>query len=327
MFHFGEILVFVSFTFTSNMKLFTAILILAFIFSYIPTFSQAKILTLPFAESHFIQIGNESLHYQSWQHQGELKGRIALIHGFCGSTFCWRNNISALTAIGFEVIAIDVPPFGFSQKKRNANFSSSKNAERCWKLIEKLNPNDTIKWHLMGHSMGGEIIGIMANMQPEKVKGLIFVDGLVGNISNTSRFQRLVYGNFISKGIANFVGKVYFFKYKRIEKLLISAYAQEPDKEAITGYLNALKPKNTAAGILQMAASKDTFQVNLNVIPSNSIVIWGKEDKWIPLEKVEKSIEKLPFHPQLFVIEGAGHCPMETHSEDVNAILQTFLEK
>lgn len=307
------------------MKKLLLYLLMPVFFINLTAFSQTA--SLPFPESHFIQVENESLHYQSWQPQGELKGKIALIHGFCGSTFCWRNNISALTAIGFEVIAIDIPPFGFSQKKRTANFSSSKNAERCWKLIEKLSPNDTIKWHLMGHSMGGEIIGIMANMQPNKVKGLIFVDGLVGNISKTSRFQRLVYGNFISKGIANFVGKVYFFKYKRIKKLLISAYAQEPDKEAITGYLTALKPKNTAAGVLQMAASKDTFHVNLNVIPSNSIVIWGKQDKWIPLAKVEKRIEKLPFHPQLFVIEGAGHCPMETHGNEVNTILQRFLEK
>lgn len=289
--------------------------------------SQAQTLSLPFPESHFIQVGNESLHYQSWHPKGEIKGKIALIHGFCGSTFCWRNNISALTSIGFEVIAIDVPPFGFSQKKRTANFSSSKNADRCWKLIERLNTKDTLKWHLMGHSMGAEIIGIMANMQPNKVKGLIFVDGLIGTIPKTSGFKRFLVGNFISKGIANFVGKVYFFKYKRIQKLLVSAYAQEPDKEAITGYLTALKPRNTAAGIMQMAASKDTFHVNLNVIPSNSIVIWGKQDKWIPLAKVEKSIEKLPFQPQLFVIEGAGHCPMETHSNEVNAILQRFLEK
>ncbi len=58
----------------------------------------------------------------------------------------------------------------------------------------------------------------------------------------------------------------------------------------------------------------------LKNIKSRTIIIWGKEDKIIPIEfayKFKKYIE----HSELYIIEGAGHIPHFEKPEDFSSIL------
>ncbi len=67
-------------------------LILAF-----PGTLQAQTEEKPYVNSHFIRVDTILLHYRDWN--GNLahpKGKVLLIHGFIGSTYCWRMNVEAL---------------------------------------------------------------------------------------------------------------------------------------------------------------------------------------------------------------------------------------
>lgn len=279
---------------------------------------------LPYPESHFFRSGADSLHYRHWQPQGEHRGRIALVHGFCGATISWRNNVQALRELGFEVVAVDLPPFGFSSKQKKSNYSTSAHTLRLWQLLDSLAPQQT--WTLMGHSLGGSVIGVMAAHRPAQVDKLIFVDGLAGVESAPNGFQRFVAGNGLTKSLAEWAGKHYYFKHKRIEKLLLGAYGQKPDSEAVTAHLLNLNHKGTAAGIFQMSASKPVLTPDFSRITAQKYVIWGEDDNWIPLTSAQKSLLRLKWDIPIQVIKGAAHCPMETHSGQVNDYLTKILK-
>jgi pimeloyl-ACP methyl ester carboxylesterase len=54
--------------------------------------------------------------------------------------------------------------------------------------------------------------------------------------------------------------------------------------------------------------------------------IWGSEDAWVPVSEAE-SIQSLIPAFEYRVIEGASHCPMETHPSEFNRILANILNE
>lgn len=70
----------------------------------------------PFPDSSFLEVEGSRLHYLSWEPApgSETRGRILLVHGFAASVYCWRFLGPALAELGYEVLAVDYPPFGWS---------------------------------------------------------------------------------------------------------------------------------------------------------------------------------------------------------------------
>jgi pimeloyl-ACP methyl ester carboxylesterase len=51
------------------------------------------------------------------QEKGRAAGvPVVLVHGTAAWSELWRGTIDALAAAGFHVIALDMPPFGFSDR-------------------------------------------------------------------------------------------------------------------------------------------------------------------------------------------------------------------
>ncbi|MBX7240461.1 MAG: alpha/beta hydrolase [Bacteroidia bacterium] len=280
--------------------------------------------TLPFPESRFINAENIRTHCRVWLAQGEEKGNILFIHGFSGSTFSWRKNATALAEEGYNVIALDLPPFGFSEKPSKHNYSVSANAVLIWKVLEILFP-DKKEWIFAGHSMGANTAFAANALHPERVKALICIDGGGIMTRNPKWFSRVLLKNPITFYTAELAGRLYFFKYKKIEKLLLSAYGQPPDKDAVEGYLRGLNQKGTAGRIMYASASREIFVPTDKDLPSKLLFIWGEKDQWIPVKSGYALHERYP-QSELLIIKDAGHCPMETHPNEVNDKIREFLK-
>ncbi len=277
---------------------------------------------LPFSNSHVMKINNELIHYRTYMPTGDsLKGNILLIHGFCGSTFSWRKNADTLAANGYNVVAVDLPGFGYSDRTPGLNHSASFNAQLLWQLLDNI---DKGKWILAGHSMGAGTALAMTSLHPEKTVKLILVDGAYSN----NRGSAGIIGHLLTSGPvkrwAEVLGHRYFFNTTKINQLLTSAYSTEPDKEAVNGYLAPLLLKNTAGGILDLATSKEISSVNLDSLKMPVLSVWGKDDKWVPYTKSQKYLEPITTL-QTVMLDSAGHCPMETQSTAFNTSLLTFL--
>jgi pimeloyl-ACP methyl ester carboxylesterase len=275
----------------------------------------------PFPESQFTEIYGTRLHYRVWNPTSHSPhcGKILLIHGFAGSTFSYRKLISPLQGMGYQIVALDLPAFGYSD--RNINASTLPDAILALILLRKIDAlnHDYSPWVLTGHSMGASVVAEIASAYPKICTKLILIDGVpalrpgnagTGGLLTSALFRRW----------AAILGKYFFITPGRIQKLLSSAYGSDAETEAVQGYLKPLQLPETAEAILKkfryggIMPPQDLPQ-NLEIK-----VIWGEKDTWIPLLVGENFLTKYP-QAQLTLIPGAGHIPMETHP---NLCLKVF---
>jgi len=277
---------------------------------------------LPFNESKFKQIEGIQLHYREWIPNDSIKGTVVLIHGFSGSTFSWRKNVDSLIHNNYKVVAIDLPAFGYSDKSIRLKKISEPISSIVWKLLDSINVSNV---NLVGHSMGGSLIKEMAEIQPQKTKSLFFVDAAFGEMKTGALINFIGRRN-LTKRYAEIALKKKFLNYEQFNELLTSAYNQPADSASVIGYMKPFEIKNSAAAILTVMTLK-TKKLNkhsISTIPA--MMVWGKEDSWIPLSIGEKYAKENP-KTTLHTIEKAGHCPMETHPATFNKLLIDFLEK
>jgi pimeloyl-ACP methyl ester carboxylesterase len=172
--------------------------------------------------------------------------------------------------------------------------------------------------------MGGSVIGQYASKFSEQIQSLIFIDGLPFSQTH-SIFQSLALYPPLLKW-ADVILEHKFLNIKSFQELLSSAYSKDADIESATGYMKPFEVNNSGSAIFRMAAHSGYSNTNDSVINSiPKLIIWGKNDQWIPITNASTYLKKP--HTQSFIIEDAGHCPMETHPQKVNKAITDFISK
>jgi pimeloyl-ACP methyl ester carboxylesterase len=284
----------------------------------------------PYENSHFAVIDSARIHYRSWNTDDKhAKGKVVLIHGFCGSTFCWRYNYEALVAAHYMVIAIDLPGFGYSCRDASMNQSQSNRGRLIWKLLEQIDAGDTAKWNIVGHSMGGGTAEAVALMEPKRTKSLTIVDGMIfiTNSNVNLGIVGLVNHPVYKKMLISYTEKKYL-SFNKFRRELKGTYGFLPDTVTTNGYWIPLQIDGTAETVVNLLANSKEIQdldaKGLSEMPV--LVIWGRKDKTIRLKNGKKLKRAVP-SIDLQIINGARHMPMETHPEEFNAMLVGFLDK
>lgn len=277
----------------------------------------------PFDNSRFTKTGGIQIHYRYWQTQAENKRYVLLIHGFAGSTFSWRKTADSLHKCGFDVVAVDIPPYGYSDKNPVINQSATFRAALLREFLSSAFPGQ--KWTVAGHSMGGGIAQAFALASPEMVSGVVFVAGTLFYKTDTATYaERSLFSAAPVQKLLASIGEQYMITPKLIRRFLTSAYGSPADEEAATGYYNALSLEGTARAILNAGSSKEVIVLKATDLSVPAFAIWGGNDSFVPLASMQKVIDTIP-EIRLNVIDGAGHCPMETHHEEFMKTLLEFL--
>lgn len=274
---------------------------------------------LPFENSHLIYLGEDKIkiHYVQFMPKSSPKGQVFLVHGFAGSVYSWLKVGKQLADSGYVVVAADVPGFGYSDKRRSILSTDANRSRWFWELLDSVAPST--KWTLVGHSMGAGIVGRMAADHPERVHRLCWVDGYYSNDfgRKTNPVMKAVFSSTFFLQVADIAWRPFMRNKKTFRKLLTSAYSSEPSPEDVNGYLNPFLLKNSAACILKMSTLKQEPFKELPFSPTFGIyAIWGSQDKWVPLKRAAGKVTELTRRP-ITIVDGAGHCPMETHPEVV----------
>ncbi len=282
----------------------------------------------PYANSHSIGIDGLRIHYQhELPPPHARKGRVLLLHGFACSTYSWRKTLPALLAAGYEVLAVDMPPFGYSSRPRVYNLSFSAQADLMWRLLDSLSRGSNEAWHLVGHSMGAATAGAMAAVRPERTRSVVYVDGIVfesgkGALHHLRWLMRPKPLAWVVGGIGQWI----IISRKRVKHVLSRAYGYPAGKADVAAFLQPLRRPGTARGVIDMYAyAAPTFEYTTDSIRSPGLIIWGERDL-IPMREAQALQNKL-LGADLVTIPEAAHCPMETHSEAFNAILTDFLDQ
>jgi pimeloyl-ACP methyl ester carboxylesterase len=287
----------------------------------------AILLFSSFSVSHYIIVDGVRLHYREWgRAEPGQKDSFLLLHGFGASTFSWERVADSLHSMGYHVVAVDIPPFGYSDKNPNLNHSLTARAIMFHQFLNHEYPGH--KWHIAGHSMGGGIAQAMVASLPEAFNSLFLVSAtvFVHNAQWERQMPLILRLPVIPNMIAN-IAESYFITPSRVESLLESAYGQPPEPWQVEQYLKPLKFPGTARAILNIPRNYiELFELQAQPLQVPVYAIWGRHDSWVRLQHHKEVLEIL--QAELHVIENAAHVPHETHFEEfMQALFQVKSEK
>ena len=130
---------------------------------------------VPPAGGRLISVPGAEIYVQL--HGPETGTPVLLVHGTAAWSGFWAGVAADLGRNGCRAIAVDLPPFGFSSRSAEGAYTRRDQAARLKGLIEALGLPRAI---IVGHSFGAGPAVETAMRHPEKVSGLILVDGALG---------------------------------------------------------------------------------------------------------------------------------------------------
>src|SRR2546428_9564309 len=102
---------------------------------------------------------------------------IVLIHGVGGWAETWRPVVGPLASAGHLVVALDLPGFGESQRPGRVSYFGPENAFYPRFVLAAMDALGLGRAHLMGNSLGGAIVGMVALTGPERMRSVTLVAG------------------------------------------------------------------------------------------------------------------------------------------------------
>jgi pyruvate dehydrogenase E2 component (dihydrolipoamide acetyltransferase) len=233
-----------------------------------------------------------------------------LIHGFGGDLNGWMFVQPAL-AEDRRVVALDLPGHGGSEKRVGSGdagtLAAAVEAAQSALGIERC--------HLVGHSLGGAIAGLVAARRPERAASLSLIApaGLGPEIN----------GAFITAflGAARRREAVEALNLLVHDPSLVSRFMVEE-------VLRYKRLDGVAAALAAVAAScfPDGRQAldlasRIAALSLPVQVIWGREDRILPAAQAQSLAERFPVH----LLDATGHLPHLEKPGEVNRLIRDFL--
>ncbi|MDO8789747.1 MAG: alpha/beta hydrolase [Sulfuritalea sp.] len=122
--------------------------------------------------SEFLQIRGRRLHVRIWG--DESAPLLVLLHGWCDVSASWQFVVDAL-ARDWRVLAPDWRGFGLSEWNNDVYWFPDYIADLD-ALLEHYSPQSPVR--LVGHSLGGNAVCLYSGIRPERVMGLVNLEGL-----------------------------------------------------------------------------------------------------------------------------------------------------
>ncbi len=251
--------------------------------------------------SQFLDVNGLAVHYRD-------EGRgfpIVLIHGTSSSLHTWDAWTKELVR-QYRVIRMDIPAFGLTGPSKARDYSPAAYVRFLDDFLKKI---DIQKFHLAGNSLGGLIAWNYALAYPKKVEKLILIDAAGYPFRKLPLIFRLTKITPFA-----FLGK-YITPRFLITKNLREVYGDDSKitDELIDRYYHlTLREGNRQAFIDRVHAHRDSLEdaARIKLISQPTLILWGKDDIWIPLEYAYNFKRDIP-NARLIIYEGVGHVPME----------------
>ena len=118
-------------------------------------------------------VDHQSVHLH--RRDGQRRTVVWLVHGLGDWADTWYEVLTTPTLAPWELWAPDLPGFGRSSNLAGPPPTVESLTARLAELIEALTPNRRII--LVGHSLGGVLVTLLAEQQPSWLAGVVNVEG------------------------------------------------------------------------------------------------------------------------------------------------------
>lgn len=236
---------------------------------------------------------------------------VLLIHGLGGSLESWTNNIESFST-KYRVIALDLPGFGLSDKPR-IDYTIDFYVNFLKKFIKKLKIKHLF---LIGSSLGGHIVVELAIRNPKLVDKAVLVSpagSLPKSFKGTSALKRYL----------KIVGAKSALEVREILSSIDNSIVTHIYAEALYKRISLPGAKYAFISALKGSAKASRYTTKLEKINTKILLIWGKNDKMIPVRFIRTFLEH--GDSRIIIFENCGHRPHVEKPKLFNKAVKDFL--
>ena len=124
------------------------------------------------SRSEFLTVRGLRTHVRHWGREGAPK--IFMVHGWMDVAASFQFVVDCLKG-DWHVIAPDWRGFGLSERSHSDTYWFPDYVADLDTILDHYSPGRPV--NLLGHSMGGNVVGIYAGARPERVRRLINLEG------------------------------------------------------------------------------------------------------------------------------------------------------
>lgn len=244
------------------------------------------------------------------QEKGPADGvPVVLFHGSVAWSEFWRRTIDALAAAGFRVIALDMPPFGFSD--RPGGYTRSEQATRVNDVLHHLGLARPI---IVGHSVGSGAATEFVMRYPDAARALVLIDPALGLTSPQSEPSAI----FQPKWIREIMISLTITNPLATKPLLQSMIAKKD--RALPEYIEILQRPWALRGSTAefadwlydfLGSESKALSADRGSYPRLKIpvaLLWGDADTVTPVDQAH-DLQTLVPQATLTLLPGLGHIP------------------
>jgi pimeloyl-ACP methyl ester carboxylesterase len=256
-----------------------------------------KFVTVYGARIHYVEAGSGA--------------PLILIHGLADDVTIWDSVIPALSA-KFRVIAFDQIGFGRSDKPL-LNYRVSTFVDFLGGFLAELKID---RASFIGNSLGGWIAAAYALEHPERIERLVLSDAAgYAALAKTMDPRVLSALRLASREDIQYLGALTFHdkRFYQDTDAIFKQRVTAGDSYTVGQFLDS------------MLRGDDILDNRLRMINRPTLVIWGRDDKLIPLRFGERFHQEIA-NSRLRIIDNCGHIPQVECPEEFAAAVLQFLD-
>lgn len=269
----------------------------------IPTSTIEEKYANPADGSRFVEIEGTRVHYRD---QGLKEGKtLVLIHGIISSLHTWDGWVEQLKD-QYRIVRFDLPGFGLSGPLAGDSYTRENYVKFLNAFFKKLKIE---KPSIAGNSLGGFVAWNYAVNFPHNIDKLILLDPAgypfdppwiveMATLPAVGQASQLISPRFIAKWTLK---DIYGSNHTPSEETVDRYYEI---------FLKEGNRKMCAQVFLDLLKYRHYRPVEIPTIKNPTMIMWGGDDKFIPVEQNKLWAKDLPT-ALIKIYPGIGHVPME----------------
>jgi len=263
--------------------------------------------------------GTVGISYIHWKAETKTNTMpLLLVHGFDSSCLEYRRLGPKLAALGIDTYAVDLLGWGYTQLNNVQSFSAQAKVEALKSFWDSIGQERNVC--VAGASLGGAAAIEFAAINPDVVKGCIFIDAQgfvdgVGPMASLPKFLAQAGVQVLkSEPLRNSANNMSYYDKE--------TYATEDALKV--GRLHCLREGWDNALVSFMLSGGFYPSEQVSQITAPSLILWGRQDTILEIEFAQKFLDTLP-DAQLKWVEECGHVPHLEQPDATAKLISSFL--
>jgi pimeloyl-ACP methyl ester carboxylesterase len=244
---------------------------------------------------------------------------VVYVHGFLSSSSTWKRVLSQASA-GRAAIAVDLPGAGFSDRPWPYDYTVFGSAQHLLRYLEVRGLSRVV---LVGSSLGAAVCEVAAAIRPERVQGLVAVDG-------ASPVMRIPIGFRLLR--TPLVGEVQMELLARpvmeytLRHRLYAQSDRVTDETVDDWWIPVTVPGTRRAALETVRTNPRAGAGLLEKIRAPTLVLWGEEDALLPPSQ-GRALASAIAGARFVALPSVGHLPQEEAPEEFARLVSRFLRE